>query len=128
LGNFYDLKGNILKAKYRQISQNSYFVEVEEGEEQKGMPVIFAGIQPDVLKNENGNFTLEFKEKILVPRISKRIFSISSKYIVKNIKSNLEFSKYDIGEFIIFVFDINTLKTYSTFEMYISIELENKNQ
>ncbi|MCX7641943.1 MAG: serine/threonine protein kinase, partial [Elusimicrobiales bacterium] len=33
LGNFYDLKGNILKAKYRQISQNSYFVEVEEGEE-----------------------------------------------------------------------------------------------
>lgn len=125
LGNFYDLKGNLLKAKYRQLSNDSYIVEVEENKN-KGMPVIFSGIQQNLLKKEVDKRIIDFKEKILVPRISKRIFAISSKYEIKDIKSNINFQRIDIEDFTIIIFDINTMKTYKTFDLNVEIEVECK--
>lgn len=126
LGNFYDLKGNLLKAKYRQLSQESYIVEVEETKNNKGMPVIFSGIQQNLLKKEFDKRIINFKEKILVPRISKRIFALSSAYEIKDIRANLNYQRIDIDEFTIVIFDINTMKDYKTFDLNVEIEVECK--
>lgn len=123
LGNFFDLKGNILKTTYRQLSTNSYLVEVEETEDLKSMPVIFSGIQQNLLRKDDKKI-IDFNEKILVPRISKRVFAISKRYKLKSIESNLSYSKYEIEDFSIVVFDIDTLKSYSPYDLEVKIYLE----
>ncbi len=124
LGNFYDIKGNILKAKYRQKTSTSYHVEIEETEEIKGMPVIFSGMQNNLLKKDGKNYIIDYSETILVPRISKRIFVLSPLYMLKNITSSHPYVVENKFEHTVVIVDIDTIKNYQKFDLSIKIESE----
>lgn len=124
LGNFYDIKGNILKVKYRSKDSNSYIVDIEQNDDIKDMPVIFSGTQNNLLKTDGKNCILDYREVILVPRVSKRIFVLSDRYTVKNIESSVGYRIEDIGGYRIIIVDINTIHDYKKFELNIKIEAE----
>jgi hypothetical protein len=124
LGNFYDIKGNILKAKYRQLSHQSYTVEVEENEEIKGMPVIFSGTQNNLLKKNSDTYIIEYSETILVPRVSKRVFTLSPKYRVKNIESSHPYTIQNANGYTVIIIKINTVITYKKVDINVKIDSE----
>ncbi|MEW6011918.1 MAG: serine/threonine-protein kinase [Elusimicrobiota bacterium] len=126
LGNFYDIKGNILKAKYRQIDENSYNVEVEENKEQKDIPVIFIGTQKRFLKIEGKNYEIDYEEKILAPRISKRVFAVSKVYEIKKIETELKYQQIETESYNIIIFEIDTLKNFKPYDMKLKIKTERK--
>ncbi len=123
LGNFYDLKGNILKAKYTQISDTSYNVVLEKNDDN---PVIFIGTQNRFIQKNDSGYILNYVEKILAPRIAKRVFAISSKYKIENINSDINFERYKTDFYEIIIFNIDTLKNYSPFEFRLKIEIKEK--
>jgi len=116
LGNFYDIKGNILKAKYIQKDERSYNVVIEEKILKKNLPVIFIGTQNSLLERKEDGYIINYSETILAPRKSKRIFAISSKF-------KINYESVRIENYELLIFDINTIKTYKPYDMNLKIQV-----